>query len=100
MRFVARNALWIAGAMAVPVAAGVAFGRLGALIGVMIALLATLWLWLWLPRAAHGAFEAGKYARAARRYRVLSVLGGSAARERSALLSRAGCFVAAGELAI
>src|SRR2546421_607190 len=74
MRFAARNVGWVAGALAFSVAAGIALGRLGVVIGVAAALVSTLWLWLWLPRAAHAAFEHGRYARAARRYRMLGAL--------------------------
>jgi uncharacterized protein HemY len=72
-------------------------GQVGALIGAVGAVAATLWLWLWLPRSAHAAFEAGRFERAARRYRVLGWTAASAARERSALLSRIGCCVGLGE---
>jgi len=53
-----------------------------------------LFTWLLLPRLAHAAFEAGRYARASRRYRVIEVLAPSARRRRAARLSRAGCAVA------
>jgi tetratricopeptide (TPR) repeat protein len=65
-------------------------------IGVLAAIAAALWLALWLPRGAHAAFEAGRYRRAARRYRVIAALAFSASRERAAVLSRAGCDAAAG----
>lgn len=99
MRFVLRLAFVIAAVVLVPVAGGLALGRAGALAGAALAALAVAWLWLWLPRSAHEAFEAGRYAVAARRYRVLGLLAASAARERAALLSRAGCSVAASALA-
>jgi predicted Zn-dependent protease len=98
VRFVARIVGWIGGTVATAVVLAAGFGRLGGVIGGAFAVVATLWLWLWLPRTAHAAFEAGKYAPAARRYRVLGALAGSAYRERASLLSRAGCYVAAGEL--
>jgi len=66
---------------------------------VALAVLATMWLVLWLPRAAHGAFEAARYANAARRYRLIAATAFSAARERAALLSRAGCDIASGRFA-
>ncbi len=98
VRHAANNLTWVVGAIAMPVGLGLVAGRLGAVIGVALALVATLWLWLWLPRAAHSAFEHGRFARAARRYRLLAILAGTADRERSARLSRAGCHVAAGDL--
>lgn len=98
VRFVLRIACVAAVVVLLPVAGAAALGRAGALAGSGLAALALVWLWLWLPRSAHDAFEAGKYAVAARRYRVLGLLAPSAARERAALLSRAGCSVAASEL--
>src|SRR5688572_27760848 len=65
-------------------------------VGAVIALIATLWLLLWLPRSAHAAFQAGRFERAARRYRLIVTLAFTQARERAAILSRAGCEVAAG----
>ena len=53
-----------------------------------------LFAWLVLPRLAHGAFERGRFARAARRYHVIELLAPSARRRRAARLSRAGCAVA------
>ena len=53
-----------------------------------------LFAWLVLPRLAHGAFEAGRYRRAARRYRLIELCAPSARRRRAARLSRAGCAVA------
>jgi predicted Zn-dependent protease len=83
----------------VPGAALVPFaGGAGSLVGLAIGVVAMLYLWLWLPRAAHTAFEAGSFAAAARRYRVLEVLAPTAARERAARLSRAGCAIATGQL--
>ena len=98
VRFVVRIAAWIAGTAAIAVVLGAGLGRLGAVAGIAFAIAASLWLWIWLPRTAHAAFEAGRYAPAARRYRVLGALAGSHHRERASLLSRAGCHVAAGEL--
>lgn len=99
VRFALRILSWITAALALPVVLAAIGGRLGAVVGVALAVLGTLWLWLWLPRSAHAAFEAGRFARAARRYRVLGVVATSAARERSIVLSRTGCCVAMGELA-
>jgi len=69
------------------------------MLGVALAVLATMWLVLWLPRAAHGAFEAARYASATRRYRLIAATAFSTARERAAVLSRAGCDIAAGRFA-
>jgi len=77
---------------------GSVLGRRWLALGVALAVLATMWLVLWLPRAAHGAFEAARYANAARRYRLIAATAFSAARERAALLSRAGCDIASGRL--
>ena len=82
-----------------PVLLGSALGRPWLLIGVVLAIAATVWLVLWLPRTAHAAFEAARYARAARRYRLIAASAFTPARERAAVLSRAGCDVAAGRLA-
>lgn len=98
MRFAVRILAWVTGALALPVAFGGMAGQVGALVGAAGSVVGTLWLWLWLPRSAHAAFEAGRFARAARRYRVLGWLAGTAARERSALLSRTGCSVGLGEI--
>ncbi len=97
MRFLARIVLCAGFVVLLPFA-GATFGRPGALVGAGLGVIVVLWLWLWLPRSAHGAFEAGKYAAAHRRYRLLGLLAPSAARERAATLSRAGCCVAAGEI--
>jgi len=78
---------------------GSALGRRWIALGVALAVFATMWLVLWLPRAAHGAFEAARYANASRRYRLIAATAFSAARERAALLSRAGCDIAAGRFA-
>ena len=98
MRFVLRIVAWTATAIAVPILLGAALGRLGAVFGAVASVIATLWLWFWLPRTAHAAFEAGRYAESSRRYRILGALAVSLDRERASLLSRAGCHVAAGEL--
>jgi predicted Zn-dependent protease len=97
VRFAVRILAWLTGALALPVVLGGMAGQVGALVGAAGAVVGTLWLWLWLPRSAHAAFETGRFAKAARRYRVLGWLAGTASRERSALLSRSGCCVALGE---
>ena len=89
---------WTLGCLSAPIVAGSLLGRRWIVIGVVVAILATLWLLLWLPRAAHKSFALGRYDRAGRRYRILALLSFSAARERAAVLSRAGCDVAAGRL--
>jgi predicted Zn-dependent protease len=99
VRYAVRLSLWLALAIALPVALGLAAGRLGAVAGAGASVLGLLYAWLWLPRAAHAAFEAGRFARAARRYRTLELIAPGARRARAALLSRAGCEVARGELA-
>jgi predicted Zn-dependent protease len=90
---------WLLGAAASPVVLGSLAGPRGAWIGALCAGLATAWLLLWLPRAAHGAFEAARFARAARRYRLIGSLAFTRKRERAAALSRAACSIAAGQLA-
>ena len=97
MRFALRIIAWLVAALTLVFALGTIGGRLGALLGLVAAIAATLWQWLWLPRSAHAAFEAARFERAARRYRVLGWVAGSLARERAALLSRAGCAIALGE---
>jgi predicted Zn-dependent protease len=89
---------WLLGSAAAPVVLGSLAGRRGAWIGVLCALLASAWLLVWLPRAAHAAFEAARFARAARRYRLIGSLAFSRSRERAAALSRAACNIAAGQL--
>lgn len=98
MRFLARLVAFVILVIALPFLGAAAGGRIGALAGASLSGLGVFWLWLWLPRSAHSAFEAGKYVRAARRYRLLGVLATSAARERASLLSRSGCHVAAGDV--
>ncbi|MBA3458330.1 MAG: tetratricopeptide repeat protein [Deltaproteobacteria bacterium] len=90
---------WTIGCLVAPALLGTMFGKRWIAVGVAIAILATMWLVLWLPRSAHAAFRRARYARASRRYRLLAALAFSAARERAALLSRAGADVAAGKLA-
>jgi len=90
---------WLIGAAGAPLVLGALGGERGAWIGALCAGLATAWLLLWLPRAAHGAFEAARFARAARRYRLIGALAFTRKRERAAALSRAACSIATGELA-
>ena len=99
VRHVARLAAWGAACAALPALLGAALGRPWILSGVAAAVAGTAWLLLWLPRAAHAAFEAARYAPAARRYRLIAALAFTATRERAARLSRAGCDVATGRLA-
>nr|HEX4318857.1 hypothetical protein [Kofleriaceae bacterium] len=75
-------------------AAGGGAGPLGVAIAVAAAVVVVLYALLWLPRSAHAAFEAGRFARATRRYWLLGHITSSARRERGALLSRAGCAIA------
>jgi predicted Zn-dependent protease len=98
-RHVGRLASWTVICGLVPVLLGRALGRPWILIGVLAAIAGTVWLVLWLPRAAHGAFEGARYATAARRYRLIASTAFTAVRERAAVLSRAGCDVAAGRFA-
>ena len=98
-RHVGRLASWTVLCGLVPAVLGSGLGRPWILIGIALSITATVWLAIWLPRAAHGAFETAHYANAARRYRVIESTAFTAARERAAVLSRAGCEVAAGRLA-
>jgi tetratricopeptide (TPR) repeat protein len=95
-RHVGRLASWVALWGLIPALLGPALGRRWIFIGVVIAIAATAWLLLRLPRVAHAAFESARYAQASRRYRMIASLAFTAARERAALLSRAGCDLAAG----
>jgi len=81
-----------------PALLGAALGRPWIVIGAGLVIFGTLWLVLWLPRAAHGAFEGARYTNAARRYRLIAATAFSLARERAAILSRAGCDIASGRL--
>jgi predicted Zn-dependent protease len=81
-----------------PILLGSVLGPPWIAIGVGASIAATAWLIVWLPRTAHAAFETARYARAARRYRLIAALAFTAARERAAVLSRAGCDVASGRL--
>lgn len=95
-RHVGRLAGWAVGCVAAPLVLGAGFGGGGVLAGLGAALVASAALVVWLPRAAHAAFEAGRYGDAQRRYRVLAALAFSGRRERAASLSRAACDVASG----
>lgn len=97
MQYVARILGYAVLVAVVPFASGAIGGKVGAGVGVGVGVLFVLWLWLWLPRLAHSAFQAGKFERAMRRYRLLGLLSTSRARTRAALLSRAGCYVALGD---
>jgi predicted Zn-dependent protease len=95
MRFVARILLIALVIVLLPLVGGGLTGlRAGGIAGIGLGVVLVLWLWFWLPRSAHHAFESGKYAAAERRYRLLGFVATSAARERAALLSRAGCLIA------
>jgi hypothetical protein len=94
-RHVARLSGWILACALTPIALS-SIGRSWIALGAGLAIAGTLWLLLWLPRAAHAAFNAGRHARAARRYGVIAGLAFTSRRERAAALSRAGCAVAAG----
>jgi len=87
---------WAVGCVLVPLALGALLGPRGIPAGIALATLLTLAHVMWLPRAAHVAFVAGRFPRAARRYRLLAALGFTAARERAARLSLAGCELGAG----
>ena len=95
---VGRAVGWTVGCLLAPALLGAMFGPRWVAVGLLIAVLGTLWLLLWLPRSAHRAFEIARFDRAARRYRILALLAFSAHRERAATLSRAGCDVASGKL--
>lgn len=99
-RHVARLTSWVIACGASPVLLGGGLGRRWVLIGAAAAVIATVWLVVWLPRAAHGAFEAARYAGAARRYRLIALGAFTSARERAAILSRAGCALAMGQPAV
>ena len=75
-----------------------ALGPAGILVGGAAATLAFLVHLVYLPRAAHAAFTTGRLPRAARHYRLLGALALTTTRERAALLSRAGCALAAGAI--
>jgi hypothetical protein len=97
-RHVGRALGWIAGSIVVAVVLA-SFGRRATYLGIAGALAATVWLLFWLPRSAHRAFEVARFARAARRYRVIGSLAFTKRQERASLLSRAGCDIALGRFA-
>jgi len=92
-----RLAGWLAVWVAAPAFAGLLLGRWWVPVAIALLIVASLTVLLWLPRTAHAAFEAGRHARAARRYRVIAATAVTAARERAAVLSRTGCDVATGK---
>jgi predicted Zn-dependent protease len=90
--------LWL-GAVLVPIEGLRALaGNIGLAVGAVVAIVAIVFLWLALPRLAHAAFAAGRFARAARRYGLLHALALRRVRARAAQLSRAGCYVGVGRL--
>lgn len=93
VRHVAKLVGWSLGCVLAPIVLRSAFGRGWGVIGVTLAILATVWLMIVLPRSAHKAFEGAKWKRAVRRYRILRALAFSAHRERAAILSHAGCEI-------
>jgi predicted Zn-dependent protease len=97
LRHVGRAVAWASLCIFFPVVCNAALGPRGVAIGIGVALLATAGLVIWLPRAAHAAFQAARFSRAARRYRVIGASAFSAHRERAAWLSRAGCALASGD---
>jgi predicted Zn-dependent protease len=100
VRTLTRALAWIVVAVVPGAAFAAIAGGAGALVGLAIGLALVLYAWLWLPRAAHAAFEAGNFGPSARRYRVLEAIAPSDARACAARLSRAGCAIAVGKLAI
>lgn len=96
--YVARLVGWTTGCALAPLVLGAMLGRRWAAIGILIAVLATLWLVAWLPRAAHRAFATGRFERARWRYRLLAATAFSRDRARAALLSCAGCDAETGRL--
>src|SRR5256885_6478943 len=89
-RHVIRLAAWLGVAVGAPVLAAPA-GALGLTVAVSAVGVVGLWVTLWLPRRAHPAFEAGRFARAARRYWLLEHPTRAAPRGRGAVLSRGCC---------
>ena len=98
VRYAVRIVGWVVGIIALPAILASLLGNFGLVFGVSVDLIAVMWVWLWLPRSAHAVFAAGRFANAARRYRILGMLTRSADRERAALLSRIGCAIAAKQL--
>src|SRR5262249_18911468 len=87
---------WCVGCALAPLLLGGMFGPAWIAIGIACSVVATSWLLLWLPRSAHRAFEAARYATALRRYRWIGALSFSVGRSRLAVLSQAACHLAAG----
>lgn len=99
-RHAGRLAGWLLAWVAAPALAGTLLGRWWVPVAIALLVVASLALLLWLPRTAHAAFEAGRHARAARRYRAIELTSVTRARERAAMLSRSGCDIAAGKYAL
>ncbi len=95
-RHAARLVGWGFGCVAAPLLLQGALGPGWGAAGVVAAAVATVYLVILLPRWAHSGFEAAKYRRAARRYRILRAFAFSTHRERAAILSLAGCAIASG----
>jgi hypothetical protein len=93
VRHVAKLVGWGLGCVAAPIVLRSAFGRGWGVIGVTLAIVATVWLMIVLPRSAHKAFEGARWKRAARRYRILRAFSFSEHRERAAILSHAACDI-------
>ncbi|MDX2088458.1 MAG: tetratricopeptide repeat protein [Kofleriaceae bacterium] len=89
---------WGMGCILAPIVLGSLFGPRWVAVGIVLATLLTLALVMWLPRSAHAAFAAGRFPRAARRYRILASLAFTGPRERAAILSRAACDLGAGHV--
>jgi predicted Zn-dependent protease len=98
VRFAVRRVGLAVTLIALPVVARALLGRVGLVAGVLLAALMAVGLRLWLPRLAHGAFAAGHYRKAQRRYRWLDRLATTASGERAARLSRAGALIALGDV--
>lgn len=99
MQYAARILAFAVIVVMLPFVGGVIGAKAGAVTGAGLGLLVVLWLWLWLPRMAHDAFEAGKFHRALRRYRLLGLFATNRNRALASQLSRAGCHVATGDVA-
>jgi predicted Zn-dependent protease len=95
LRHFVRLLAWMAAAVGA-CTAGLQVRILGGLVGLTLVGLVLVLVTLYLPRTAHSAFVAGKFARAARRYWICGAVTWSPARDRAARLSRAGCALALG----